>query len=303
MRLALCLTALVLFAGCAAPRLTLVEHPLAGRIWDSSQHRFISSREAEDRIAAADFALLGETHDNPAHHQVQAYLLRQVVARGKRPALAMEQFDTEWQGAIDSAYTPGATSSAIAQAGHLGSGWEWPFYKPLVVMALKERLPIVAANLPRTRARGIASGGISALGPGEAKRLALDQEWNAAQNTTLRGLLVDGHCGDESPMIDKLIHVQRSKDAIMADRIMSSRSGTVAIIGRAHARADIGVPLYLQDRAPEKDVVSLGLVEVEPGRVDPADYPDAAPGIHDLVWFTPRSLRPDPCAGYKKAGA
>ena len=301
MRFVLCLTALLLLAGCAAPRLVLTEHPLAGSVWDVAQGRFISPLEAEDRIAAADIALLGETHDNPAHHQVQAYLLRKLVAGGKRPALAMEQFDTEWQGAIDAANSPGVSSTAIARAGHMASGWEWPLYKPLVALAVKERLPIVAANLSRPRARGIAAGGVDALGKGEAQRLALDQDWTAGQNATLRRMLVDGHCGEDGPMIDKLIPVQRSKDATMADRILAQRSGAVAIIGRSHARADVGVPLYLKERAPEKRLISVGLVEVEPDLADPARYPDAAPGIHDLIWFTPRSRRGDPCASFHPA--
>lgn len=302
MRLALCLTALLLLAGCAAPRLVLTEHPLAGRVWDVAQERFISPLEAEDRIAAADIALLGETHDNPAHHQLQTYLLRKLVAGGKRPALAMEQFDTEWQAAIDAANSPGVSSTTVAQAGHMASGWEWPLYKPLVIVAVKERLPIVAANLSRPRARGIAAGGMDALGPGEVQRLALDQAWTAGQNATLRRMLVEGHCGEDGPMIDKLIPVQRSKDATMADRILARQGGAVATIGRSHARADVGVPLYLKERAPEKRLISVGLVEVEPDLLDPSRYPDAAPGLHDLVWFTPRSRRPDACASYRQAG-
>lgn len=302
MRLALCLTALLFLAGCAAPRLSLLEHPLAGRVWDVSERRFVSPAEAEERIAAADIALLGEIHDNPAHHQIQLQLFKHAIARGRRPALAMEQFDTDWQGAIDAASAPGVHSMAIAEAGRLGKGWEWPLYRPLVALALKERLAIVAANLSRPRARAIAGGGFPALGEGEAERLALDLEWTTKQNATLRRMLVEGHCGQDDPMVDRLVPVQRAKDAVMADRILSSRDGAVAIIGRSHARADIGVPLYLQDRAPEKRLVSLGLVEVEAGRNDPTQYPDAAPGLHDLVWFTPRALRPDPCANFKGVG-
>jgi uncharacterized iron-regulated protein len=302
MRFLSCLIALACLAGCAAPRLILAEHPLAGRVWDVALGRFLPPPEAEERIAAADIALLGEIHDNPAHHQIQARLLRQAIARGKRPALAMEQFDTDWQSAIDAARKAGATTAAIAQAGRISSGWEWPLYQPLVLQALRERLPIVAANLSRERARGLASGGHAALGEGEARRLALDRNWSAEQGATLRRMLVDGHCGQDDPMIDRLVPVQRAKDAVMADRILGSGNAAVAIIGRSHARKDIGVPLYLRERAPEKRLVSLGLVEVEAGLGDPAAYPDAAPGLHDLVWFTPRALRPDPCAGFRKIG-
>ncbi|MGE5491957.1 MAG: ChaN family lipoprotein [Actinomycetota bacterium] len=296
------LAALFLISGCAAPRLVQLDHPLAGRIWDVSQRRFLSPLEAEDRIAAADIALLGETHDNPAHHQIQTQLLQRLVAQGKRPAVAMEQFDTDWQTAMDDARRAGGTSTAVAKAGNMSNGWEWPLYRPIVTVAMKEQLPIVAANLSRNRTRSIAGGGLAALGKGEPERLALNQPWNADQNATLRGMLVDGHCGDDGPMIDKLIDVQRAKDAVMADRILAGGPASVAIIGRSHARQDIGVPLYLKARAPGKRVVSVGLVEVEAGRTRAEDYRDAVPGIHDILWFTPSSVRSDPCAGYKKFG-
>lgn len=302
-RLAIALIALICLAGCATTRLTLSDHPLADRIWDVTQQRFISAQEAEDRVAAADIALLGETHDNPAHHHIQARLLRQAVAHGKRPALALEQIDAEWQAAVDAARAAaGATSNTIAQAGHISAGWEWPFYRPLVVQALRARLPIIAANLSRPRARKLAAKGLAALGDEAIEDLALDQPWTARQNATLRQLLVEGHCGEDDPMIDKLIHVQRTRDATMADKLLDSPVSVVAIMGRSHARADVGVPLYLRERAPDKGLLSLGLVEVETGKQNPADYADAAPGLHDLVWFTPRARRSDPCANVQQTG-
>lgn len=292
----LVLIALVWLAGCTPSRLVLTEHPLVGRIWDVSQQRFVAPDEAESRIAAADIALLGEVHDNPAHHHIQARLLQRATDRGRRPALAMEQFDSEWQAAIDAARATSSTPISIAKAGHMSTGWEWPLYKPLVSWALRQQLPIVAANFSRPRTKAVVAGGLAALGSGEAQRLALDQPWTAGQNASMRELLVEGHCGEDSPMIDKLIPVQRTRDANMADAILArSADGTVAIVGRVHARNDIGVPLYLRRRVPEKRLLSLGLVEVLADRFSPADYPDAAAGIHDLVWFTPATTRSDPC--------
>lgn len=296
MRPLLSLLLLACLAGCAASRLTLTEHPLANRVWDVAGQRLIPAEEAESRIAAADIALLGEVHDNPAHHRIQARLLQRASAQGRRPALAMEQFDSEWQAAIDEARATTSSPAAVAKAGRISSGWEWPLYKPLVALALKLQLPIVATNFSRTRTRAVFAGGHAALGSGEVGRLALDQAWTPTQNAGMRRLLVEGHCGDDSPVIDKLIPVQRTRDAYMADAILArSGAGAVATIGRVHARADIGVPLYLQRRAPEKRVLSLGLVEVTEGRFDPAAYAETAPGIHDLVWFTPAAARPDPC--------
>lgn len=291
-----------LVGGCSAqPPTTLDGHPLAGRVWDVAQQRFIEPGEAERRIVAADIVLLGETHDNPVHHAIQARLLQHALAAGRRPALALEQIDTEWQAAVDAARAERAGAAAIGAAGKVAAGWQWPFYEPLVTLAVEHRLPIVAANVSRTRTRSIASEGLAALGPGEAERLGLAAEWPAPRRAAMRQILVDGHCGSDSPMIDKLIDVQRARDAIMADVILGAGAdGVFAIIGRGHARADLGVPLYLQQRGNGRRVLSLGMVEVSESRRQPADYADAGGGAHDLLWFTPRAVRPDPCAGFKR---
>ena len=293
-------------AGCAASRVSLADHPLAGKVWDVAAQRFVEPADAERRIAAADIALLGETHDNPVHHAIQLRLLRRAIEAGRKPALAMEQIDTEWQDAVDAAHAiDGVDPAAIAAAGKVSPGWHWREYAELVRLALERRLKVVAANLSRTRTRVIASEGLAALGAGEPGRLGLEPDWPAARRAAMRRVLVDGHCGDDSPMIDKLIDVQRARDAVMADTILKAGGdGVVAIIGRGHARADLGVPLYLAGRGNGRSVMSLGLVEVEKGRSAPADYEETAAGRHDFVWFTPRAERADQCATFKRsAGA
>ncbi len=300
-RFAAFLLALLAAAGCAAdrPRLALEDHPLVGRIWDTAAHRFVSVREVEARIGAADITLLGETHDNPVQHGIQARLLAADVRAGRHPALAMEQIDTDRQAAVSAAARePGASPADIERAGRV-QGWDWALYAPVVEVALAHGLPIVAADIPRTRTRAIVERGLEALGPGEAARLGLASGWTAAQNALQRAAIVAGHCGHDSAIVDKLVPVQRARDAVMADAILAApASRVVATIGRGHARKDLGVPFYLAERAPARRVLSLGLVEVDAGRDDPGTYREAAPAVFDLVWFTPEAVREDPCAAF-----
>jgi uncharacterized iron-regulated protein len=302
MRALMIFVAALLAAACAASGLRFVDHPLAGRIWDTHAQRFVSEDEAREKVAAADIALLGETHDNTAHHQIQARLLAAFAARAPKPALAMEQIDLEWQDAVDRARTHDATPAAIAAAGHISEGWKWQLYEPLIAFALAHDLPIVAANYSRARSKAVVAGGIAALPAGEAQRLALEPVWTPERNARMRRILVEGHCGQDDPIIDKILEVQRVRDALMADAILS-HPRTVAIIGRGHARADLGVPLYLAQRAPSLRVVSVGLVEVEGEKPRPQDYADADARMHDLVFFTPRAERSDPCVEFRQIRA
>jgi uncharacterized iron-regulated protein len=295
---ALVLPILLCIAGCVAP--SLEPHPLSGRVWDPLARRFVPPAEAEQRLAAADVALLGETHDNPRHHEIQLRILRRVAADGRRAALALEPVDREGQAAVEGARASGAV--AIGAAAPVAAGWSWPRYVPLVDFALERGWKIVAANLSRDAARGVARSGIASLGAGEATRLALEGTDSPERRAAVRAALVEGHCGDDSPEIDRLVDVQRARDAVIADRLLSSaRPLVIAIVGRGHARRDVGVPLYVGARDPSRRVVSLGMVEVEDEGRAPEDYPDAAPGRHDFVWFTPRAERADPCRDFRRA--
>src|SRR5687767_11085110 len=57
------------------------------RIWDVRAERFVSERQLVADIAAARYRLLGEVHDNPAHHDIRARLIVAIADTGARPAV------------------------------------------------------------------------------------------------------------------------------------------------------------------------------------------------------------------------
>jgi len=266
-----------------APLLVLEKHPLAGRIWDSRAQAFVSQDELLARLPAAAHVILGETHDNPRHHRLQRAVLDSLAPAGRR-TLAMEQFDTDHQAALDAARAGSADAGTLADAGRLDrEGWNWPLYEPLVQFALDQGWPIAAANLSRAEARRIvAEPSLARLAPAPATvRAALEQD------------LVDGHCG-RRPGPERLagmIEAQRARDARMA-AVLAAGSPSVLIAGNGHARRDRGVPSYL----PGGGVLSIALVEVEADKTAPQDYAQD----FDYLWFTARAVRDDPCEALKK---
>ena len=278
-------------------------HPLAGQIHDVKRDMTISKDALLRELVSADFVLLGEVHDNPEHHELQLEVLRSLVAQGRMRALAMEQFDREFQPAIDAALAQAAVpADAVAGAGGFDrKGWSWPFYAPLVATAVDARLPIVAINLSRQRAREIARLGFAALGPGMAEELALERHWTAAQQAIQMREIDEGHCGKmPSSAMPGMVDVQRARDATMADALLRrAGAGVVVIAGAGHVRNDVGVPMYLSARAPAKRVVSVGFVEVDADLHAIGDYvrSPATAFPFDYVWFTTAAKRDDPCVG------
>jgi uncharacterized iron-regulated protein len=280
------------------------QHPLAGRIWDPRGGRFLDEGALTAAVTTADFVALGEVHDNPDHHLLQARLLRAILAAGRRPALAFEMLTADQQPEVDAAVAraprdPDALAKAV--------GWResrWPdfrYYRPIFEAGLEAGLPIVAANLTRAQVRQIVAKGREGLDEGLRVRLAREEPIPEAALAALRAEMSESHCGElPEKMLDPLVLAQRARDARMAERLVSAGAtrGAVLVTGAGHARTDRGVPALVAKDEPVKKVVAVAFVEVQAGDLDPASYLREAggPAPYDFLVFTPGAKREDMCA-------
>jgi uncharacterized iron-regulated protein len=272
--------------------------PLSGQIREPASGRRLTPEQLNARLAAADFVLLGERHDNPDHHRLQAW----AVEFSGSHAVALEMIDSD-QAARLSQYLTTSPRSAEQLGNALdwaNSGWpHWSQYQPIVEAAMRRGLPVLAANLPPALARAIARDGLDALPAPLAAQLRLDP---AADKAVLAGHAADmqaAHCGKlPERSLAPFAVAQYARDGymawVMADQWRRSerKMGVVLIAGAGHARKDRGVPLHLARLAPDARVVSLAFVEAADGEMSAADL---ALLPYDVVWFTARVDDDDPC--------
>jgi uncharacterized iron-regulated protein len=266
--------------------------------------------------------LLGEVHDNPEHHFFRTRLIEYLTGRfssdaPKPPAIAFEQIRADQQAGLDAFVDFNAHAARLGNTGDLKRFIEWdksPWskmadYTPLFDAAISGRLPIYAADPPREVMKKAAKEGIAAaLAPQQRARLGLDTPLGEASNAASLAEIESSHCG----MIPKSAHpnmaqAQRYRDAHMADVLLAAadtHGSAILIAGNGHVRSDRGVPWYIRQRAPDKKVVSVLLIEVVAGKTDPDAYvprdPDGKPAA-DFIVFTPAGpdRDKDPCEGMK----
>lgn len=297
------------FAGHAhAEALLFSDHPLAGKIWDMNSRSFIDEATLLDRIGKADVLLLGETHDNPLHHELQLKLLKARIASGAHPALMMEQLDIDSQSSIDHALTGSNRTKILDNVTKLIEFTDWKFYRPFLAFAYDYKLPVIAANISSQRLQPVIWDGFAAYDANELKRLDVEQVWSQERQQYLIMHMGGAHCDQlKDELRAGLSRSQRLRDAMMVDSAVASIGrGVVGIVGSSHARRDVGLPIYFAARAPEARVFSMAFVEVAPGRTNPRDYEtESATGDapFDVIWFTPGIARSDPCAKPYRKGA
>ncbi len=233
--------------------------------------------------------LLGETHDNPAHHRLQAEFTAELAPR----ALVFEMLSPEQAAALDG-LADRSEPSMRAALGWDGSGWpDFAMYYPIFTAA--PEAAVLGAALPRETLRAAISGGAAAAFGDGALRYGLAADLPATQLEDRLGLQRDAHCGAlPEEMLPGMVEAQRLRDAAFArtalDALERYGAPVVVIAGRGHVRRDWGMPAALAAAAPDVRVAAIALSEH--GEEDPGDR-------FDVQIATEPAPRGDPCAAFR----
>lgn len=240
-------------------------------------------------FAQADVVILGEVHDNPAHHTTQA----RVIARLQPAALVFEMLSPEAAAALDGVDRDDAAAMAAALEWE-GSGWpDFTLYHPLF-QAAPDAAVLGAAVPPDDLRRAMRDGAAAVMGDAAA-RFGLDQPLSDSEQTAREALQARAHC-DALPdaLLPGMVAAQRLRDAAFARAALQAldRHGppVVVITGTGHARRDWGIPAAIARAAPGVVVAALGQ-----GEPDGAAPP---PGSFDAYVIAPPPERGDPCAAF-----
>ncbi len=246
------------------------------------------SEETVARMASADIVLLGEVHDNPAHHVTQTEL----VSRLQPAALVFEMLTDAQARSV----TPQLREDADALADALDwadSGWpDFSMYYPIFTAA--PTAEVFGAAVPRPEARAAMETGLAKAFGEEAELYGLNKALDDAEQTQRERLQFEAHCEAlPEELLPAMVDIQRLRDARLAQTAagaLAQTGGPVVIItGNGHARGDWGVPRYLRRVAPDATLFTLGQSE---GR-------QVLPGAFDAVIDAAVVERPDPCDAFR----
>lgn len=233
--------------------------------------------------------ILGEVHDNPAHHRAQAEAVAAI-----RPAALVFEMLTPAQAAAAQGVDRTDAAALRAALGWDGTGWpDFALYAPIFAAAPEARLYGAALPIEEVR-RAMREGAAAVFGP-EAQSYGLDAPLPAEEQAAREAEQQEDHCNAlPEAMLPGMVAAQRLRDAAFARTTLIALHETggpvVVITGSGHARTDRGIPDALRHAAPVLRVLSIGQIE--------GAGPPEAP--FDLWLAAPPAPRGDVCAAFRK---
>jgi len=307
--IAITVVAVSALAGCSTgrPNPEQASGGLIGRIYDVASASFISEQELAARLVGPRFVLLGEQHDNPYHHLLQARVIQLLLASGVRPTVAFEMLASDRAGAIKDCLAPPICSvDEFRYAVEWdASGWPaWELYQPIFKTVIGARLPIIAADIPASAMRLMVSSGTDRAAERAAwiGWLGLERAMDPKERQELTEEIRDSHCNLlPEEVVPGMVRGQRARDSHLAKMLEQAAAGgetaVVLIAGFGHTRTDRGVPTYFVDPTAKEATLSIAFVEAKDKYPSPRDYARRFDGDlpFDILWFTERVERDNPC--------
>ena len=226
----------------------------------------LNLEHALEALMGYNVIFFGEEHDSRVAHEGELILLSGLAGQDPSLVLALEMFERDVQDSLN-AYLEGT----ISEDKFLELSRPWPNYqedyRPLVELAKVRGIRVIAANVPRRTAAGVAmTDAITSDVLGEdsiylPQNIHLDSEeyyelFAAAlekmpHSAPMKGLHVES-----------LYKAQVLKDAVMAAALESFLDRRIFFCcGRFHSSYHLGIPYQLQKNHPELKVAVVVCAE------------------------------------------
>ena len=233
------------------------------------------------------YVLVGESHDQLAHHQAQAEIIQALADAGRFVVVGMEMFTRDNQ--INVAPWPGGiwTDEEFVTASSWETQWgfDYALYKPIFDVVKAQRMPLYALNVPRDWVRQIGREGVGYVDKDKATWIPdlaknLDNADHKAVFTSLMGgHPMTGARGDNIYAAQVSWDVGMAKSAIdaMADKF-SDKWVMVIIAGSGHVMYGEGINDRITRISGEKTMSVICINEAPEGKVSSS--------LGEFVWVT-----------------
>jgi len=234
------------------------------------------------------FVYIGESHDNPHHHKMQADIIDELAKSGRDVVVGLEMFTRPVQKALNPWTLGMYTKEEFIQEADWKGQWGFPFeiYEPIFNVVKQHRIPMVALNVPRDWVRAVGRGGYEALTAEQKAQLPRDFFLGNKEHKKIFESMMGGHSmtGNQG---DNIYKAQVLWDEGMADtalkylnaRTIGPNTVFVVVAGSGHTMYGQGINFRIQRRTGLEGINVTCIESKEPIKV--------SRGLGDFVYCSP----------------
>jgi len=262
----------------------------AQTVFSPLQQQYVSPQIVLQQLAIADVVYLGETHDNPADHQVQLKIIQALHQKQPQLAIALEMFQRPYQPVLDRYLAGQITEAELKQQSQFDQRWgyDWEQYAPILRFAKANRLPLIALNTPTEITRKVARQGLASLTASDRQFIPPTTEIrtdNNAYRQRIQKIYQEIHQSHSSSKnFEQFFQAQVLWDETMADRIAQFATTQpnhqiVVLAGQGHIIYGDGIPSRVARRLKNSPDFVQRLV-----LLNPEDTKRESRAIADYIW-------------------
>ena len=256
------------------------------QIVNTTNGRPVSAADVAAAARGLRFVYLGESHNSPDHHQMQANVIEALVADGRDVVVGFEQFTRPVQDSLNPWTLGWWDEATFIERSEWKTQWgfDYGLYRPIFESTRKNKLPMVALNVPRDWVRAVGRGGYTALTPEQKKELPNDLYLGNANHKAVFTGLMGGH-PMTGPQGDNIYSAQVLWDEGMADTALkymdrrgaSANTVFVVVAGSGHVMYGQGINYRIERRTGQKGITMTMFDGTEPREV--------SRGLGDFVYM------------------
>ena len=237
--------------------------------------------------------LIGESHDQIEHHQIQVRMIEEFVAKGKDVVIGMEMFERSQQATLDRWGQGLLTEEEFLREVQWDVTWgmDYDLYKDILNAAKNHHIKVLGLNAPRDLVTKVAENGTQGLSPEDRKRLPEIDLTDRAHRAYI-ATIFQNHAKGLTKDFDNFYEAQCLWDEGMAQSLsqfLKSPQGagkTVLVFaGSGHIVFGFGIPnrLYRRTSIPFQTIVLKTWSEKMNGDLT---FTQASSPIANFLWIT-----------------
>lgn len=271
----------LLLSACATPHEVILDSTRTLSHEDyvvvTSSGEPLDTAQVDALLRQARVVYLGERHDQSAHHRFQAWMAERALAQGPI-VIALEMFTRDQQEPLDAYARGDIDEAAFLLATEWDKNWGFPYamYRPLLSLAERAEVGLLALNAPRTLSRAVFQKGVEGLSDEERAQMPRTLD---ASNTDYRAFLAQALAAhmpnppdEQDPewkaQVDRFMNAQLVWDETMAERLVEALQAQteprfLVAAGAGHVRYGWGIPNRVERDLPGTPALRAVCISVE----------------------------------------